>query len=336
MFIGEDLGTWYDFYYRWGGEYKDDMAYLIPDQFNLQTFYDRDHPDNNWYPSELYNEILNIQPQIINHDGHGYTNYMLKMGSDSFYEFENEKPFFIYSHSCLTGSFDNFIPGDSYLEQDCIAEVITCEIEYGAFACILNARYGLGSENDPVSPSGAYDEGFEKALVEEKIKNLGHANHYSKEDDIWRIDQNGYRWCYYQTNLFGDPELRIKDPEEQAPTKPSRPAGESQGKINEEYTFTSSSTDPNGKKLYYKWDFGDGTFSEWIGPYNSSENCEVKHIWDYQGNFQIKVIAKNSNELVSEWSNPLSLTMPKSKFLIFNFLSDLMDLFPNLKNSFVI
>jgi hypothetical protein len=311
------------------------MVHLVPDYYNLKTFYDRDHEDNNWYPNELYEEIINSQPQIINHDGHGYTNYMLKMGGYSFYEFQNEKPFFIYSHSCLTGSFDNFIPGGTYVEDDCIAEILTCETPYGAFACILNARYGLGSENSPVSPSGAYDESFFKALFTENIKELGAANHYSKEDNIWRINQNGYRWAFYQTNLFGDPNLRVKDPNDVAPAKPTRPSGPTNAKIGEEHIYKTSSTISTGGDLYYLFDWGDDTNSGWVGPFESGTEAEASHSWEKQGDYEIRVKAKNINDVQSEWSDPLPVSMPKNKFIYYNLFINFINKNSLIKNLFM-
>ena len=329
MFIGEDLGVHYDFYFRWGGEYKDQMENLIPSQFNLNKFYDRDHPDNDWTPMELIDEIYNVQPQIINHDGHGYTRYMLKIWGDDFYYFENEKTFFIYSHSCLTGSFDNFYPPNNYDEEDCVAEMLTCETPYGAHACILNARYGLGSEDSPISPSGAYDESFFKALFNENIKELGPANHYSKEDNVWRINQNGFRWAYYETNLFGDPNLRIKDPLEQAPNKPLRPSGPLNGKINEKHTYSTSTTDPQDSQLWYLFDWGDGENSGWVGPFESGEIGSASYSWSEKGNYEIKVKAKNENDIQSEWSDPLSVSMPKNVQMSNMKLSLILQFFSN-------
>jgi len=334
LFVGEYLGNL--FYYPYGGYYKDDMEHLVPSQFNLHKFYDYSHPDNNWYPEELADEIYTIKPQIINHDGHGYVDYMFKTGSYFFRELTNEKPFFVYSHSCLTGSFDNWGPWGGYQEDDCIAEILTCESPYGAFACILNARYGLGSEDSPFAPSGGYDESFYEALFVENIKELGRASHYSKEDNVWRIDENGYRWCYYQTNLFGDPELRIKDPAEERPNKPSKPQGETNGKTGEEYTFTSSSTDPKGSQLLYLFDWGDGSNSGWLGPFESGETATGSYTWDSSDSYQVKVCAKNMDGIISEWSDPLSVSMPKNKMLshnilFFQFLEKILNQFPLLE-----
>jgi len=332
MFVGEDLGP--SFYFQYGGDYKDLVEYLVPSSYSLSKLYDSD--DYIWYPDDFVEKLYNAEPQIINHDGHGYTNYMLKMGGSSFFDITNEKPFFIYSHSCLTGSFDNWYPGDYYGEEDCIAEILTCESPYGAYACILNARYGLGSEDSPIAPSGSYDESFYKALFTEKIKELGKASHYSKEDNIWRIDENGYRWCYYQTNLFGDPSLKIKNPADTPPGKPQTPDGPSSGKINTEYPYKTSAVDPNDNQLYYLFDWDDGTYSEWLGPFASGAQVTVKHTWNTKGNYQIKVKAKNTEEIESEWSDPLSVSMPKNKIyistpLLLRFLQNHPNLFPMLR-----
>ena len=76
----------------------------------------------------------------------------------------------------------------------------------------MNARYGLGSENNLDSPSLFLDESFFKALFQEDIRRIGDANHFSKEDNIWRINENGVRWVFYETNLFGDPQLQVHLP----------------------------------------------------------------------------------------------------------------------------
>lgn len=323
MFLGEDLGE--AFYFQYGGEYKDLMEYLVPSGYNMHKLYDSD--EYTWDPEDFINELYSVQPQIINHDGHGYTNYMLKMGSYNFYELENKKPFFIYSHSCLTGSFDNYVPfGNDYLEEDCIAEILTCEIPYGAYACILNARYGLGSENSPESPSGSYDESFYKALFTKNIKELGKANHYSKEDNIWRINENGYRWAYYETNLFGDPQLRIKEPNS-APNKPTI-EGSANGKVGETYDYHVFAIDPDGDDVYYWVQWFEGCPGIiWEGPYTSGEEITFNYTWENRGKYTISVKAKDVDGAVSEITT-LEVSIPKIK-LVSNF-KNLFIQFPRL------
>jgi len=312
LFIGEYLG--FPGVSMYGGNYKDHTEEVvdIPDIFNISKIYDR---DESWHASFMIQHLSETSYHLINHDGHGNHDYILKTIGENIRLLTNEKPFFIYSHSCLTGSFDNYNCWSGYQTDDCIAEILTCEIPYGAFACILNARYGLGSEDSVESPSGAYDETFYKALFEENIRELGRASHYSKQGNIWRIDENGMRWCYYQTNLFGDPELSIKNLANISPNKPDRPSGPTNGKPDVEYTYTTRTTDPNGDQLNYWFDWGDNTNSGWVGPYESGEEASAKHIWAEKGSYKIKVKAKNTVEIQSEWSDLLPISMPKNRVL---------------------
>lgn len=204
LMVGEYLG--FPGISAYGGNYKDLVIPLIPENYNVETLYDRDLP-NHWTKYDIMEILNNATPHIINHDGHSYYGYNLKMINKDVDSLMNTDYFFIYSHGCMAGGFDN---PDGY---DCIAEHYTVETPCGAFAVIMNARYGLGSENNLDSPSLALDKSFFKALFTENLRELGRANHYSKEDNIWHIDENGIRWVYYETNLLGDPELAIKDPE---------------------------------------------------------------------------------------------------------------------------
>lgn len=209
LFLGERLGS--QFYFPYGGGYKDLIEPYVPEKYNLTKLYQRDGP----WDYEFYNHLLNEEPPIIiNHDGHGSPNSAMGLTCQSIEKLTNEKYYFIYSHTCLAGSFDNCWPPDTYFMTDCVAEYFTVETKHGAIGAVMNSRYGLGSQYTSESPSGAYDESFFKALFNESIRQLGPANHFSKEDNIWRINENGMRWAYYETNLFGDPEISIKKPTE--------------------------------------------------------------------------------------------------------------------------
>jgi len=96
----------------------------------------------------------------------------------------------------------------------------------------------------------------------------------------------------------------------QPPDKPSEPVGEENGKMNVEYTYTSSTTDPDGDQVYYLWDWGDGNNSGWLGSYNSGITCEAKHTWRVKSSYSIKVKAKDIYGTESPWSDPLAVTMP--------------------------
>ena len=217
LFLGEYLG--FPGVSKYGGNYKDEVKPYIPSQYDLTTMYDRDWPgfdpsdpwETGWSKYDLMDILDNNTPCIINHDGHGFVNYGLRLHNSDIDKLTNDKYFFVYSQTCLAGSFDNYYKGHHYTD-DCAAEHFTVETSHGAFAAIMNARYGLGSENTVESPSGYYDKSFFKGLFTEGMEQIGRANQYSKEDNVWHIDENGMRWACYETNLFGDPSLAIKQP----------------------------------------------------------------------------------------------------------------------------
>ncbi|MCD6330747.1 MAG: PKD domain-containing protein, partial [Thermoplasmata archaeon] len=124
---------------------------------------------------------------------------------------------------------------------------------------------------------------------------------------------------------FGDPSLKISSyspPTNSPPEKPERPSGEIKGKIGKEYEYTTSTTDPNGDKVYYMFDWGDG-YSEWLGPYESGETISASHTWEKKGEYEIRVKAKDEYGSQSEWSDPLVISMPKfAAKTIFDMLND--------------
>lgn len=97
-----------------------------------------------------------------------------------------------------------------------------------------------------------------------------------------------------------------------APNKPSRPQGPSSGKAGHTYSYSSSTTDANLDRLYYLFDWGDGSTSDWLGPYFSGQIVNASHTWDSRGKYSIRVKAKDIYGKESEWSDPLVVSMPKS------------------------
>jgi len=104
------------------------------------------------------------------------------------------------------------------------------------------------------------------------------------------------------------------------PNKPNIPTGPSTGNAGTEYTYSTSTTDPDNDNIYYKWDWGDD-IGDWDGPYDSGETISMGHIWDEKGDYSIKVKSKDEFGEESDWSDPLAISMPKIKsFNYFNLL----------------
>jgi len=98
-------------------------------------------------------------------------------------------------------------------------------------------------------------------------------------------------------------------PNDQRPEKPLRPVGIIDGKTNTDYYYSSSSIDPNGDQIFFLFDWGDGTDSNWIGPYDSGEIVNITHSWNMRRNYEIKTKVKDIHDLESEWSDPLIVSM---------------------------
>jgi hypothetical protein len=100
---------------------------------------------------------------------------------------------------------------------------------------------------------------------------------------------------------------------DQQPMKPEKPSGPTEGQPGIEYTFETISTDPYGKQIYYMWSWENENYSDWLGPYESGVKCVTSHIWIEKGTYEIKVKARNIDGSESDWSNPLTVTMPKNR-----------------------
>lgn len=93
------------------------------------------------------------------------------------------------------------------------------------------------------------------------------------------------------------------------PEKPVKPEGLISGFISENYTYSSSAIDPYDRDLYYRFDWGDNTYSEWVGPYPSGFLVQANKSWGNSGNFYVRVQAKNLEGFLSVWSDSLKVNI---------------------------
>ena len=101
-------------------------------------------------------------------------------------------------------------------------------------------------------------------------------------------------------------------------------------KIGVEYEFTTSTMDPDGHQIWYVFDWGDGTKSGWIGPFESGDTASASHIWGTAGLYPIKVKARDYYGAESEWSDVRLGVLPKVKPYINISLPRFQEQHPNL------
>ena len=197
--------------------------------------------------------------------------------------------------------------------------------DYTDESVIIRFRYS--------SDFGGNNEGFyvddistiidvdEIATLSDNIKNNFYTvtNH---QDGIFYYRVRGYNdehgWGDFST-------LKKVQIGNEQPNKPSRPTGPINGKMGIEYNYSTSSTDPQGNDLYYFFYWGDGTNSGWLGPYKSGEEVKASNIWQIKANYKIRVKAKDTNGHESEWSDPLTVSMAKTKFIQSIFFNKILE-----------
>jgi len=98
--------------------------------------------------------------------------------------------------------------------------------------------------------------------------------------------------------------------------------GPKNGDKDKKYDFTFSAVDPEGDNVYLFVDWGDGTDSGWVGPYNSAESVILSHTWSQEEKFTITAKAKDEQGLFSLVST-FSFSTPKIKANLLNILERL-------------
>ncbi|MFH1013229.1 MAG: IPT/TIG domain-containing protein, partial [Thermoplasmatota archaeon] len=123
----------------------------------------------------------------------------------------------------------------------------------------------------------------------------------------------------YVTGWSGKIDRLSFNQDNQPPVSPTI-QGPSNGKFGTTYSYSFTSTDPEGGDIFYYIEWGDGQIKDWVGPYPSGTKVIIDHSWSRQGSFTLRAKAKDSDGRVSDWGN-LEISMPRnSKYLINNWL----------------
>jgi hypothetical protein len=98
------------------------------------------------------------------------------------------------------------------------------------------------------------------------------------------------------------------------PNKPGQPDGPTSGKTGESLHFTSFFSDPDSDSMEVFFDWGDGSNTGWVGPVASGNSIGNYHTYTADGTYQVRTKARDLPHLEeSDWSDPLSVTTPRSR-----------------------
>ncbi len=200
LFMGENLNM---NPVTWGGDYKDDVAQYLPDEYHLKTLYQRDGT----YNAMAVLNAINSGAGIMNHMGHANETSLIGQSNFSVDNMSNTEYGFLYSQGCYPAAFDQrtSAAGEAIGEH-----LVTAN---GAlFAFIGNTRYGWYMPGSIDGASQFYDRQFFRGLFQQNMPELGRALTYSRLQNLnAALSNDVMRWCYYEVILFGDPSVAVKD-----------------------------------------------------------------------------------------------------------------------------
>jgi len=309
--------TWAGFQYgfeTWNEEHPDN-------QYDLSHKWTAEPPNEGWQGGSTSAAINGFMTAINNDEialasgiAHANADMSLDVYSSSWEsDYHNTKPFFLHDFGCHCGDMD--ASNDGVLHS----MLFHSDTEL-AFGVVYNTCYGWGNF-DTTNSSSAFQakEFWSYFLDEEKSGNFlnwqfgkGHA--YSKDRMAptldWADSYDTWRAIVQGCLLFGDPAQKMKSPHpSEAPYVPDPPEGPDEWIPQLPVTLMVITDDPEGDQVYYQMDWGDGEFSEWIGPYSAGSDIDVEHLFPELGTYLVRVRARDIWGSVSEWSAPHTLNI---------------------------
>ena len=125
----------------------------------------------------------------------------------------------------------------------------------------------------------------------------------------WRYDYPTDKWIQKPDNDYCFKTYGFNN------TPPNTPTitGKTNGIAGEEYEYCLNYVvDLDGDSVYVWWDWGDGTNTGWLGPYDSGEPMCANHSWSEEGTYTVKAKLKDPFGGESDWAS-LEVSMPKNK-----------------------
>ncbi len=221
-----------------------------------------------WFDAKLYErhgtlsrqamiDSLNMGYAMGHWVGHGNQHGIYKGGgpylnsTDANNLINGDKQGIANSIGCMCGAWD-LTPGG-----DCFAEHLVNRVGGGLIAAIMNSRYGYGAWIGYFvpGPSERIDTTFYANIFHANMYHCGQVHAVAK--DVWvpYADSGGEhdmtRWCIYELNLFGDPELPLWTDIPQTLTV-NYPASIPTGNQNVNITVTSSGSPVNNALVCLK------------------------------------------------------------------------------------
>jgi hypothetical protein len=162
---------------------------------------------------------------------------------------------------------------------------------------------------------------------------------YNSTVELTAVPDQGWVFDHWSGDLTGDnnPETILMEDNKivtahfSIAEPPERPiiGGSANGKAGVEYNYSFTTLDPYESDIHYYIEWGDGTFEDWIGPYNSGEKVTLSHTWSEEDTYTIRAKARNIYGAESDWTT-LEVEMPvNQQITAYPLFQRILELFPN-------
>ena len=273
--------------------------------------YEQGHSSHPMNYNLTYNNVRSVWSSgrfaFVNWAGHGseYASYILYSTGEAFVStstcpnLNDNYPAIIFADACSNSDTDYPNIGRAMLKQGGVG-----------FLGATKVAYGMGAWNDSSDGSSQSLDYFFTTRVTSGGYTQGGAHQWALR---WMYTHGLWYYVKYEMfewgALWGNPDLVLTVSSNYPPQIPETPSGPTEGQVETQYAFSGNTTDPNGDNIFYLFNWGDGTESDWLGPYNSGEACTTSHSWTDNGIYYVKVKAKDANGLESGWSDLLSVAI---------------------------
>jgi hypothetical protein len=102
--------------------------------------------------------------------------------------------------------------------------------------------------------------------------------------------------------------------ENQPPVPPLKPVGPTLIEVGTEYVYNSSAFDPEGGRVRLRFDWGDGSLSNWSGLVSSNTSVSFSYAWQNVSTHAVRAMAQDENAANSSWSEPLIVIVSQVPF----------------------
>jgi hypothetical protein len=266
------------------------------------------------YPMD-YNLTYNNVRTVWSTNHYGFVNWAGHGSEYGSYIYHGTGEAFVYTSTCsyLDDNYPAICFADACSNSDTDANpnLGQAMLQRGAVGFVGATKVALGCPgwNDPTDGSSQSLDYYFTTCVTSGNYTQGEALQWSLRQmytyGLWSyLKYETFEWGA----LWGNPDLGMAPVITNYPPEvPELPSGPIQGEPGIEYYFSSHTADPEADSILFWFNWGDGTNSDWVGPYNSGDTSTASHAWEHSGTYYVKVKAKDIHDHECGWSDSLTI-----------------------------